>query len=166
MASVEFIGKGGSMKTITLTQNQVAIIDDEDFERVGSILWRAQKGSKTWYAINSNIGYLHRYIMNAPEGMEIDHKDKNGLNCTRDNMRLATVQQNRQYAEMPQTENGSGFRGVIQSRGLWLASITQHKRRKFLGRFETKEEAALAYDRAARELHGEFAVLNFPENMT
>src|SRR5260370_2756638 len=90
------------MKTIDLSQGLEAIVDDEDFERVSQFKWTALRGSRTWYA-RRNIQVngkqtnqqLHRFILDLkPDAPEVDHRDGLGLNCRRDNLRLASRQQN------------------------------------------------------------------------
>lgn len=104
---------------------------------------------------------MHRFIMQDPVGIEIDHWDGNTLNDRRFNLRRATVDQNRQNRGKSKT-NTSGYKGVhfCKSNGKWAAQISVNKKRKGLGYFSTKEEAALAYNSAAVRFHGEFAWLN------
>lgn len=99
-----------------------------------------------------------------PEG-EVDHINRNRLDDRRSNLRLSTPSQNRANATA-RTRNRSGFKGVSISKhtGRWQSILTFEGKRHFLGRFDTPEKAAAAYDDAARVHFGEFAVLNFPEN--
>jgi hypothetical protein len=103
---------------------------------------------------------MHRAIMGAPAGIEVDHIDNDGLNNTRENLRFATHQQNCFNKPAPKS-NTSGFKGVSWSDalGCWTAII----RGKRIGQFDTPEDAALAYDATARELFGEYAYVNFPD---
>jgi hypothetical protein len=104
--------------------------------------------------------YLHRFILDAPLGVEVDHRDGNGLDCRRSNLRIATRSQNAMNVEAkPQR-----FKGVIKNtRGhLWYAQLWQQGKYYVSRGHKTEIDAAYAYDVLAREHHGEFAWLNFP----
>lgn len=98
--------------------------------------------------------------MNAPAGLTVDHKNGNGLDCRRDNMRIATQMQNNQNVRMKR-DNSSGYRGVSASRGRWQAGIRIQGVSVFLGRYDSPEKAAQAYDQKVRETRGEFGRTNF-----
>ena len=154
---------------IPLTQGQVALIDDGDYERINQYKWWAQKDSRTgkFYAmgwVNGNRVLLHRFIMDAPPGTEVDHIDGNGLNCQRDNLRLASHLNNMRNRGKG-NNNTSGYKGVSPYKRdeNYLAHINVDGVKHNLGYFDTAEEAALVHDDAARKYHGEFANLNFPE---
>jgi hypothetical protein len=91
----------------------------------------------------------------------VDHRDQDGLNNRRTNLRVATQSQNLSNRG-PQKNNTSGYKGVslCKATGRWQAIIQYGRKKKRLGRFDTPEQAALAYDKAAVALMGEFAVLN------
>lgn len=100
--------------------------------------------------------------MGKRDGFFVDHKDHDGLNNRRSNLRWATQSQN--CVNTSKLARGvSGFRGVSKMRNKWHAAVNVSKKRIHLGTYVTAEEAAKAYDRAAREHFGEFARLNFPE---
>lgn len=154
---------------IPLTQGKVAVIDFADFEKVRKYKWVAFKGRKTWYArcsigpINYKL-YLHRLILNARAGVQVDHRDGDGLNNTQHNLRSCSNSQNHQALQIKHVHATSRFRGVCwdKKRLLWFAQ-TKHEGRHFnIGRFASEEEAARAYDAKAKELFGEFASPNFP----
>ena len=104
---------------------------------------------------------LHRYVMNEPIGLEVDHINRNKLDCRRINLRVSTHQQNACNSKM-RRHNTSGFRGVhfcsITNR--WRAEVRVNGKGKKVGRFDTPEQAAIAYDSAAIQHHGDFAVTN------
>jgi hypothetical protein len=108
---------------------------------------------------------MHRLIVDAPHGVLVDHRDGDGLNNTRANLRLCSNAENMRNSGRKRT-NTSGFKGVIHHKktGKWVARITVNDQEKHLGLFPTREAAARAYDDAARRLHGAFALTNFGES--
>ena len=105
---------------------------------------------------------MHSQIMNALEGMVVDHIDGNGTNNRRTNLRLCTRAQNL-YNSRPRASR-SQYKGVRFDKrtGKWIAEITHRGRKHYLGAFDNEIEAAQAYDRKAGELFGPYARLNFP----
>lgn len=155
------------MKEITLHNGMVAIVDDQDYERVSAHHWSAKKSRKTWYAFRTVLTqprtvFMHRVILDAPTGTQVDHRDGNGLNNRRENIRLATHGQNMTNRETRRV-NTSGYKGVVLRNGRWLAQIKHNKRYYGLGLHDDPVAAAKAYDKKAIELHGQFAKLNFEE---
>lgn len=153
---------------IPLTKGYFAIVDDEDFERVSQYKWYAHIGESSGpYARQYPIGQMHRLILDAPPHLYVDHIDGNGLNNRRSNLRLCTKGQNAANSILPST-NRSGFRGVWLHRPLqkWRAGIRFQGRNISLGCFDDPIEAARAYDAKALELFGEFARLNFPQEVS
>lgn len=155
------------MKELQLTKGYVAIVDDEDYERVGGRVWKAlvNKESRTVYAVHweSAMGrtvavLLHRFLMGAPIGVEVDHRDGNGLNCRRYNLRLATDAQNKHNRGIG-SANTSGYKGVSRRSDCdkWRAQIMVNRKYIHLGNFDTPQAAAEAYAVAALKYHGEFA---------
>lgn len=148
----------GAEAFVPLTGGKVAIIDAADVPLVRQFTWGCARRNKAIYAASNEAGYLHRWIMNAPPDREVDHIDGDGLNNRRSNLRLATRAEN-----MRNTGPFSGrFKGVHfdKQTGRWRAQIKHNGRRFSLGRYGTEVEAALAYNSAALQLHGEFAYIN------
>lgn len=159
------------MKKIPLTQGKFAIVDDADFEWLSQYKWRIQnKRNGNYYARCSMklsgkwvTQTMHRLIMNAEKGKDVDHINHNGLDNRRQNLRICTRKQNLQ--NIRKRSKTSKFKGVSwsQSRHRWCASICVNQKRINLGRYKTEDEAAMAYDKAAKMYFGEFANLNFKE---
>ena len=150
------------MKKIKLTQNKVALVDDEDYEFLNRWKWCVAKNRRIYYAKRTTLYsdgkrrmlYMHRLILGSRVGEEVDHKDGNGLNNQRSNLRLCTHSQNlanRAY------NNKSGYRGVRKHGNKWEAKIGSNT---LLDSYDTPEEAAIAFNKAAIEKYGEFARLN------
>ena len=147
-----------------------AVVDDTDYDRLASHRWWVARQPNAAYAIRAEkIGvglyrtvYMHREILRAPDGVQVDHINHDGLDNRRANLRLCSQSQNNLNRSRRRT--GSPYRGVFYraDRGTWRAVIWVDGVRRYLGAFATAEEAALARDHAAKEHHGTFAQLNFP----
>ena len=157
------------MQRIKLTKGKSAIIDDDDYERINAYRWSTQvaRSGQRFYAVRNEYSkggsyrrvYMHRFIMDAPEGKEIDHVNGNGLDNRQNNLRVCTSSQNRMNRG-PSNASKTGLKGVFKSCGKFIAVIGAKGKVKRLGRFDTPEQAAKAYDKEARKLHGKFASLN------
>jgi len=159
------------VKRIPLTQGQEAIVDDEDFQRLNKYNWRARwdEHAHTFYAqrhTTNNSGRrttirMHREVLRASLAEMVDHKDRNGLNNQKENLRRATRSQN-QANTRKKSGCASRFKGVSLDRrdGRWYSRIKVEGRTLQLGRFDSEREAAVAYNRAASKHFGEFALLN------
>jgi hypothetical protein len=154
------------IRYIPLTQGKYAVIEAADYERAAMFSWHASNSGARTYAC-SNIGgrnvSLHRFLMNPPAGMVVDHIDHDGLNDRRSNLRICTQRQNL-YNSRPKGRS-SRFKGVCwdKARQRWVVYIRYGGRNRFIGQFADEIEAAKAYDRAAASLFGEYAYLNFPK---
>jgi len=159
------------MKRIPLTLGKFALVDDEDYGWLSQWKWHALKARNTYYAQRSvplgNGKYknlrMHREVVKTPQGLFTDHIDGDGLNNQKANLRFCTLQQN-QFNRSPRKNCTSKFKGVSwkKSDKKWVAKINIDKKVTHIGFFTDEVEAAKAYDRMAREVYGEFARLNFP----
>lgn len=106
---------------------------------------------------------MSRLVLDADKNTLVDHINGNPLDCRRDNLRLADACENAFNTALV-SNNTSGYKGVYfhKASGRFHASIRAYGVRIFLGYYDDIEEAAGAYDRAARFFHGEFACVNFP----
>lgn len=139
---------------IPLTRGKFAIIDSADLPLVENYKWCAWWSGHNWYARSGRL-YLHRLIQG---GREIDHKNGNGLDCRRDNLRPATHSQN--LANRGKNQNNtSGMKGVIWCKYTrrWRAKIQVLGRHIHLGRFDTVTEAGEAYRHASKHHFGVFS---------
>lgn len=161
---IELVGDGTAR--VSLTQGKVAIIDVESIPIIAPYRWRTLRGSSgIFYAMTGGMLSMHRLLMGAEKGELVDHEDHDGLNNRLGNLRRATKAQNAMNCRTLRTNNTSGYKGVARYRKKWQAGINLNGKRNHLGNFDTPEEAARAYDRAAVELFGEFACLNFPDDV-
>lgn len=156
------------IRYIALTQGKFAIVDAADYEWLSQYKWHLVAPGKL-YAGRKEGGktiYMHREIMQPPPGMMVDHIDGNGLHNRRANMRNCTNQQNMRNIHKRRS-GASIYKGVYydKRRHTWYARICHNGKNIHLGTFPTEIEAAHAYDRAARRLFGEFAHLNFPDEV-
>ena len=145
---------------LPLTQGKVSVIDFADLEKVGRVKWCAHRDGHVFYAVRKCGGRmksLHREILKVSG--RVDHKDGDGLNNTSANLRTCTAKQNRMNQHS--VIGRSSFKGVHLHRGKWTARIQIDGKRKHLGYFPSEQEAAVAYDIAAKHRFGEFAKLNF-----
>ena len=155
-----------SVKSIPLTKGYQAIVDEEDYGRIAVFKWRTVPSLHTEYASRTrqengkvyNI-LMHRFILNIYDPkIFVDHKNGNGLDNTKENLRIATRNQNMRNLTRTRANNSSGYRGVSfeKQTGKWLAYIYVNGKQKKLGRHENVLDAALAFDVAAQELFGDF----------
>lgn len=148
------------MKIIELTQGKITFVDDEDFEWLSQWKWYYNQG----YAVRKTSPkiLMHREIVNAPDGKQVDHINRNGLDNRKNNLRICTLQENRRNKKLYKN-NKSGHRGVwffkhkTCNYQKWMAYITHKGKRIFLGHFDNKEDAIKVRLKAEKKYFGEFA---------
>jgi hypothetical protein len=155
--------QGETVKTIPLGKGFYAYVDATDFEWLNQWTWQLMGG----YAARRHKGkaiYMHREIMQPPDGMVVDHKNRNKLDNTRANLRACTQRENTRNREK-RRNSSSRFKGVYfrKDTGKWRAVIRCGAKPMSLGYFTEEIEAARARDRKAVELSGELAWVNLPE---
>jgi len=160
------------MKEIQLTRGKVALVDDEDFELLSQNKWYAQKYSKTdtWYAarriwkVDGNKDktiLMHIQIMGTKPGFEIDHKDTNGLNNQKPNLRYCTSSQN-QMNTKKRKGCTSKYKGIYWDNQMksWRVRVKKDGKIMYQKLFKDEISAAIAYNNAAIIHFGDFARLN------
>ena len=163
-----------SYRLIALTQRQNAIVDVEDFEYLSKWNWQARwdKRVKSFYACRKGpriVGekrktiYMHRQILRSKTSRETDHWNHDTLDNRKRNLRKCSTSNNRMNCRL-RSDNTSGFKGVSWNKALekWTVFIAANGKHKNIGSFDNLIQAAKVYDAKAKELHGEFAYLNFP----
>lgn len=160
------------MKTIRLTRGYVALVDDKDYDRVNQYQWYAAPvyGSDRIYARRtdrtdggSRTILMHRFILGVTDrSIQVDHRNRDGLDNQNDNLRKATPAQNRANSKLSASKlRGVQFRQGITQRGRsWSARIRENGRDRYIGTFCTELGAAAAYNASAHRLYGEFARMN------
>lgn len=133
------------------------LLDPEDLEKYGNYAVVIHHGyAQIQY--KGKVRTLHSLICDVPEGLMVDHRDTNRLNCKRDNLRPATRSQNMQNTT---GRSKSGYKGVYKRKnGSYQAQILANGLQITLGSFATDVAAAQAYNEAAIKYFGEFANLN------
>ena len=166
-----------SYREILLSKGQVAIVDADDYEWLNQWKWSASwsRTNSRFYAVRKDTTdpitkhrkriNMHAFILGVEPPLMADHLNHNPLDNRRKNLRLSTDEQNRKNRRK-YSNNRSGYKGVSFSKreSKWVANLMIQGKYKHLGYFESKEDAAHAYDEAARINYGEFACLNFPHD--
>jgi len=154
---------------LPLSQGQVAIIDFDDIEKVRGVKWHLRIDGHQRYAarmvcVNGKRGVVRLHQALLPGAVSVDHRDGNGLNNRRKNLREATKSQNGQAHQVKRAGASSKYRGVsfFKRDQNWSAQIDVGGRKRHLGYFSKEEDAARAYDFSARLIYREFASPNFP----
>jgi hypothetical protein len=158
------------MMQVPLSLGLFALVDDADYEHVMAAgQWSARPSGQTVYAQrrlsrpgrSATTQSLHTFLTGWPY---VDHRNGDGLDNQRHNIRQSTHAQNTANRRLPKSST-TGFKGVTRRKrdGRYQAQIGAHGRHYHLGYHFTAEAAARAYDAAALRLFGEFARINFPE---
>jgi hypothetical protein len=170
------------MKEIKLTQNKVALVDDEDFEYINQFKWRTLKTKCAVYAIRTirqnkikECILMHRLIMGTPKDQDIDHINRNGLDNKKLNLRNCSRSENlcnrRHFGKSKYTgvvvsdivhkyiSKKTGVTSIFLQHSIW-AALYFNKEKYYLGACKTEEQAAKRYDMAALYFHSEFISLN------
>ena len=158
------------MKRIELTQGQFALVDNEDYEELNKWKWHAYKNRYGGFAAIRNKGKwphqqgvsMHRAVMGYPKGLQVDHRNHNTLDNRKSNLRICTNSQNSMNRVLYENTS-SQYKGVYRNKNAkkWRTCIEHNGKKIHLGLFTNEVEAAKTYNKAAKELFGEFAYLNF-----
>lgn len=151
------------MKLIPLTKGKFAKVDDADFELLSKYKWYfvlKKPTARTGYAVhdfNKRHVSMHRFLLNPPKEMDVDHINRDGLDNRRSNIRICTRSFN-----MANIAARGRYKGVekVKKYDKWFARIRLNGKRKYIGIFNTPEDAARAYNEVAKDFYGEFALLN------
>ena len=157
------------MKTVVLTRKQVALVDDDDYEKLNKYKWQAYPNNNSYHARarikEKGLVKMHRYIMNAPQSMDVDHINHNPLDNRKCNLRICTRSQNLMNTRKRKNTT-SKYKGVSYSSSKgdrntkkWAAYINIGKRIT-IGRYRTEKEAAQAYNEMASLHFGDYALIN------
>ena len=152
-------------KIIPLSQGKVALIDEADFNRVNKYKWYFNNGyvmHAEYFGKKVKMYLLHRFIMNTPKGMDTDHKNGDKLDNRQENLRICNRSENNQNRLKVSTAS-SVYKGVSWNKKMkkWKSQVKLNKKPYYIGSFVKEIHAAMAYDMFAKDLHGEFAQLNF-----
>lgn len=160
------------MKKISLTRGESAVVDDIDYERLNKIKWAlgTYRGNIKYAVKMKRVDgrmtciLMHRMILGATAGTQIDHIDHNGLNNQRSNLRFCTTSQNQANRRIKRNTI-TGFKGVFKGDprrtiNPWFSQIGVRNKKLYLGSWPSPSLAALAYNEAAKKYFGEYAQLN------
>ena len=149
------------MKFITLTQGMFAKVDDDMFDYLNQWKWfYGCRGYAARHITTQVCVYMHKVVCGISGKTKVDHRDRDKLNNQKYNLRICSHQQNTSNRKI-NANNTTGYKGVSFLRGKYQAQIAFMYKQIYLGLFDTPEKAALAYDKKAKEIFGEFASLNF-----
>lgn len=156
------------MGKIDLGNGRFVIVDDADIPIIADRLWHATKKRHAWVAVSTSYDestgkkasvYMHRLITGARSGEYVDHKDGDGLNNCRHNLRRCSNGENARNKTRMNSRNTSGVHGVHweKSCGKWRVRVCKDYNNRHIGVYDTIEDASAAYRAASLEIHGEFA---------
>ena len=145
---------------IVTTRGARFVIDLEDVEKVSGRSWSSHPAGYATHSVRlpkRGVRLLHRMLLGAPAGMQVDHIDGDPTNNRRANLRLCSHADNHKNLRKP-TNNTSGYKGVswCKQKKRWQSKIRAGGKQYHLGRFDTPEQAKAAYDAAAERLFGDF----------
>jgi hypothetical protein len=151
-----------SVRKLPISRGLEVLLDEADFVNLSRYRWSALMRGGVPYAarwVGGKVLTMHRVILEAPVGIQVDHINNDSLDNRRENLRLCTQAEN--LRNRRSRVGASRFKGVSPAGMKWRADIRLNGRAKYIGTFPTEEEAARAYDAKASEIYGEFASLNF-----
>lgn len=141
------------------------LVDDENYNYLIQWKWTYNKRSKRplrYDVKTKKTVYMHREILIAKKGEEVDHMNRDGMDNRKENLRKITHQQNMFNRGAVKKR----YKGIWRRKEKWNACIKKNNKTTHLGSFFSKEEAAMAYNEAARRLHGEYAYQNCINSLT
>lgn len=141
-----------------------ALCDADDYDRIRNYRWCMSSNgyvrAALWISGKQKTIFLHRLVMECPEGLYSDHINRIRTDCRKSNLRICTILENNRNLSKTENRTTSEYKGVYKHKNKWAASITVNYNKISLGLFKTQEEAASAYNEAALKYHKEFAFLN------
>ena len=140
------------MAILKLSSGSLCSVDDDLHELLSQYRWHENKDGYVWTRIDDRTVYMHRFIMNCPKGLTVDHEDGDTLNNMRYNLRIATYGQN----NCNRTKKGIRF---IKKVGKFRVEFTFKGKSYFFGEYYTEDMAKFVYNKNVEILHGEFARL-------
>ncbi len=145
-----------------LSKGKHALVDNEDYKFINSFKWSFSEYAVRWKNIR-----MHRVIMNAPYGLDVDHIDGNKFNNQKFNLRICSRTENIRNSKK-RTNLSSIYKGVSwqKNENRWQTSIRFNGKLFGLGKFKNERHAAMAYDIWAKEMFVQFAKLNFQQTIT
>ena len=166
---------GYAFRRIPLSRGKYALVDPDDYGWLSEYNWHMVGDKGAFYAARNTgqrqgekriVVKMHREILAVPDGMFVDHINHNGLDNRKANLRPATQAQNaRNRRKLHRSNFHSKYKGLTWYRRekRWAVRIMVDRNARFIGYFDNELDAARAYDQAAKEYHGQFASLNFPD---